>query len=142
VILKAGVWTSVIAPPAPNAGEAPAPLTSYALSWGFSEDENSSGLGNAVTAHVARFFCLLLIYFLRIRKKIRAMTINSITATIIPMATPGIPFDFATALEVVLDASLLAEGVTDGAEGVAVVRTIAGVLVGEGVEEEDVKNDV
>jgi hypothetical protein len=76
------------------------------------------------------------------------MTINSTTDTIIPMAKPGIPFDFTTALEVVLDASLLAEGVTDGAEGVAVdwtdgvVRTIAGVLVGEGVEEEDVIDDV
>jgi hypothetical protein len=48
------------------------------------------------------------------------MTINNITATRIPIATPGIPFDFATALEVVLDASLPAEGVADAIEGVAV----------------------
>jgi len=87
-----------------------------------------------------------------------AVTINKITATISPVATPGIPLDLATALELAVDASLLAEGecegVTDAAAGVVYTATgVAldevdgvreGVLELEGVVEveEEVINDV
>jgi len=57
---------------------------------------------------------------------LEAMTINRTTAIITPVATPGIPFDLATAFEVELEALPLAEGVTDAAAGV--MGTIAEVV--------------